>query len=159
LDAGLRTRLDFGDEYFDDILIADQQGHVFFQKSQDNQIIELSHLPSSLTQADAGQPGGADGSSGSGKQQIADQEAPERSLWTALSASSNVVDVKLAGESYRLFVEPFQLTSDGTPRERLVLCGLWRAERLSSDSLAVPYSSVIRFGLVCVAIGCFLWPF
>jgi hypothetical protein len=160
LDAGLRNRLDFGDEYFDDILIADQQGQVLFQKSPDNRIIDLGHLESLLAHSEASQPGdGAGGSSENGKPQAPEKAAPQRSRWMALSESSNVVPVTLAGDSYKLFFEPFQLSSDGRPRERVVLCGLWRVERLSSDSFALPYSTVIWFGLICVATGCFLWPF
>ena len=156
VDSGLRDRLNFfSDDYFDDILIADTDGRVLFQKSQDNRIVTLARVVAASTHAEASQQSGAGGSSG-GSQQTADSVAAS---WDRFSASSNVVDVKVAGESYRLFLEPFQLSTDGRPRERLVLCGLWRTERLSSDSFAVPYSYVIRFGLTCIAAWCFLWPF
>lgn len=158
LDSGLRDLLNFGDEYFDDILIANPRGQVLFQKSQDNRIVNLVHLTSALTHSEAGQPGGAGGFPRA-KEQVADQPPSEDATWKALSESSNVIEVKVASGSYRLFVEPFRLSSDGRPGEPLVLCGLWRTERLSSDSFEMPYSYVVWFGLTCVATGCFLWPF
>jgi hypothetical protein len=156
VDSGLRDRLNFfSDDYFDDVLIADTHGRVLFQKSQDNRIVTLARVVAASTHAEASQQSGAGGSSG-GLQQTADSVAAS---WDRFSASSNVVDVKVAGESYRLFLEPFQLSADGRPKEPLVLCGLWRTERLSSDSFAMPYSYVIWFVLTCIAAGCFLWPF
>ena len=159
LDKGIRERLNFGEGYFDDILIANQQGQVLIQKAQDKRIVNLFHLTSSPTLVEAGQAGSSGGSSGDPKQQVGDQEASAKSAWEALSESSNVLAVTVAGENYRLFVEPLQLSLNRRPKESLILCGLWRTDRLSSDSFAMPYSYVIWFGLTFVAIGCFLWPF
>jgi len=157
LDKALRNRLNFGEDYFDDILIAAPNGDVLLQQSLDTPITNLNHLLTStaLSTTDATTP-------------QAGNNKPISSHDTASPAVhfefSNVLPVKVAGDDYKLFVQPFRLTLDNSEVTddgdgRLLLCGLWRTERLNSDSFALPYSSVIRFGLWFVIVGTFGWPF
>jgi hypothetical protein len=162
LDKGLRDRLKyFRDDYFDDILIAKQDGTVLFQKSPEIQIINLDHLIPAQAGPAANKPSGSAESSaatqprGGGKTRSLHETLP----FAALAEASNVVAVRLAGEDYKLFLQPFLLSGGRSDEEPLILCGLWRTERLSSASIALPYSAVIWFGLFCLAAGCFVWPF
>jgi len=155
LDSFIRERLaGIGEDYFDDILIANTNGDVLFQRSQDSRISKLDYLLSSAA---------ATGASNSQPDTKAASPAPrDLSSFQTVASSSSVRSVKLGGEDYNLFLQPFQLTSagaDATGGGRIILCGLWRTERLSSESFALPYSYVVWFGLVCVAAGSFLWPF
>jgi hypothetical protein len=156
LDRGIRARLNLGEDDFDDILIANPRGEVLFQKAQGARIADLGHLTAGATSAS--QPAATAEPSGNPKPQATDEAASEKAH-AVLSEFSNVLDVKVAGENYKLFVEPFRLSPGEALGEVLILCGLWRTERLDSESFALPYSYVIWFGLVGVAAGCFLWPF
>jgi hypothetical protein len=158
LDKGIRDRLDFGEDYFDDVLIANPRGQVLFQQAQGNRILNLVPLLAAPTRSEVTQLGGTSGSSQSPTQQPADPATSEKAVLSRFQFS-NVFDVTVAGEGYKLFVEPIQLSFDSAPKESLILCGLWSNERLSSDSFALPYSSVIWFSLTLIATGCFLWPF
>jgi len=158
LDKGIRDRLNFGEDYFDDVLIADPQGHVVFQKAQGNRILNVVQLLAAPTRFEVTQPGGTSAASQTPPQPAADPAASEKSI-SARFQFSSVFNVTVAGADYRLFVQPIQLSFDAAPRESLILCGLWSNDRLSSDSFAMPYSSVIWFGLTVIATGCFLWPF
>jgi hypothetical protein len=158
LDKGIRERLNFGEDYFDDVLIADRNGRVLFQKDQYNRIVSLVPLVIPTPNHPASGEPGSGAPSGDGKEQAADGTVSQRAAFLALSQASNVFDVKVAGEDFRLFVEPFQWSFNRTLGGSLILCGLWRTERLHSDTFALPYSDVIFFGLMCVAIGCFSWP-
>jgi len=154
LDSFIPERLaGIGEDYFDDVLIANTNGDVLFQRLQDNRISKLDYLVS----------GGA--AAGTSNSQADTKSAPPTlplSSFQAVANSGSVRAVKLGGEDYNLFLQPFQLTSagaDATDGGKIILCGLWRTERLSSESFALPYSYVVWFGLICVAVGSFLWPF
>jgi len=160
LDSAIRKRLTgIGEDYFDDVLIATSQGDVLFQRSMDTRITKLDYLVR-VAAGDSGVTPAA-----AAKQQTdtkaKPQPAPEGSF-AALSESSNVLPIRLAGAEYKLFLQPFLLPPAETgPKDtdKVVVCGLWRTERFDSSSSALPYSSVIWFGLVFVAAGSFAWPF
>ena len=156
LDQAIQDRLNFGEDYFDDILIANPAGEVLFQRSMDLRITNLDRLVSAALPADVAK-APADNKDTPAPAQVPASFKPHFD-------SSEVVDVKVAGEDYKLFVQPYQLTRDpdGAADDgdgKLVLAGLWRTERFHSASFALPYSSVIWFGLFCIAAGTFGWPF
>jgi hypothetical protein len=154
LDSYIRDRLaGIGEDYFDDVLIARTTGEVLFQRSLDNQISNLNYLVSSGSPVPPNPQTDANPKSPTPKETLSFQLA---------SGSSSVRPVKVGGEDYNLFLQPFRLTAagnDATDEGRIVLCGLWRTERLDSDSFALPYSYVVWFALICVAAGSFIWPF
>jgi hypothetical protein len=154
LDNFIRDRLSgIGEDYFDDVLIARTTGEVLFQRSLDNRISNLNTLISNGVSPETSTP-----------QTDANSKSPTPKgilPFLMISGSSSVRSVKVGGEDYNLFLQPFRLTSagtDATDEGRVVLCGLWRTERLNSDSFALPYSYVVWFALICVAAGSFLWP-
>src|SRR5262249_16826383 len=113
------------------------------------------HLVSAIIPADAAPRAQNENSAAS-------QPRPQPPSFKALSESSNVLKVTLGGEDYKLFLQPFQLSNvrPGSGNDgKLIICGLWRTERLDFERFAVPYSYVIWFGLICVAGGSFVWPF
>jgi hypothetical protein len=155
LDNSIRDRLTgIGEDYFDDILIAKSSGDVLFQRSQSSRIINLDYLVAD---------GGAAGIASSQTSGNSSSQAPHDTLtFPRISGSSSVRTVKLGGEDYNLFLQPFQLTAagaDATDGGRVIICGLWRTDRLNSESFALPYSYVVWFSLICVAAGSFVWPF
>ena len=160
LDSAIRKRLTgIGEDYFDDVLIADPQGQVLFQRSTDTRITKLDYLTRAAADIAGGAAGTAAKQPAAGK---ANPQPPPGSSFAALTESSNILQVKLAGADYKLFLQPLLLSPTDTGvenRDKLVVCGLWRAERLDSESFALPYSYIIWFGLFCVATGSFAWPF
>jgi hypothetical protein len=169
LNKGIKDRLNFGEDYFDDILIANLNGEVLFQRSGDTTIANLEQLVSTAAgQELTKQP--ADNKSDNKSANKSENESANKSKpdppnsapsFEKLSQFSNVLEIKVAGDDYKLFLQPFQLTPAETQPfgEKLVLAGMWRSERLNSDSFALPYSTVIWFVLSCVGVGCFAWPF
>jgi len=155
IDNAVRKRIaGIGEDYFADVLIANTSGDVLFQRSLDKKITNLNNLLPASPPATVATPPVAGNTN----------PAPPRDKpsFTTLSAFSNVVDVHLAGDDYKLFMQPFRLSpteGDVTDSGDLVICGLWRTDRLHSDSFALPYSAVIWFGLLCAAAGSFAWPF
>src|SRR5436190_8329771 len=152
LDSFIRDRLaGIGEDYFDDVLIARTNGEVLFQRSLDNRISNLNYLVSS----------GSTVLSDPATDPSSKSSAPKETLpFQPISGSSSVRPVRLGGADYNLFLQPFRLTAAGTDATddgRIVLCGLWRTERLNSESFALPYSYVVWFVLICVAVGCFNW--
>lgn len=160
LDNAIRQRLTgIGEDYFDDVLIANLQGQVLFQRSLDTRITNLDYLVRAAATNSSARPAAAT------KQQTDSKANPqpphEGAAIATLSESSDVLQIKLAGADYNLFLQPLLLSppETGVAGEKLVICGLWRAERLDSSSFALPYSYVIWFGLIFVAAGSFAWPF
>jgi len=154
LDSYIRDRLaGIGEDYFDDVLIARTNGEVLFQRSLDNRISNLNYIISS---------GGSPISSNPTDTNTKSQAPKETTPFQVISGSSSVRPVKVGGEDYNLFLQPFRLTAagnDATDDGRIILCGLWRTERLDSESFALPYSYVVWFALICAAAGSFIWPF
>jgi hypothetical protein len=173
LNKGIKDLLNFGEDYFDDILIANLNGEVLFQRSGDTTIANLEQLVSTAAgQESTKQPANnkSDNKSANtsenkpqNKLENNSNSAPANSApsFEKLSQFDNVLETKVAGDDYKLFLQPFQLTPAKTQSfgEKLVLVGMWRSERLDSDSFALPYSTVIWFVLLCVGAGCFAWPF
>ena len=155
LDSYIRDRLTgIGEDYFDDVLIARTNGEVLFQRSLDSRISNLNSLISSV-----GSPAPSNAQADANQKITTAKETPPFQL---ISGSSSVRSVKVSGEDYNLFLQPFRLSAAGngaTDDGRIILCGLWRTERLNSESFALPYSYVVWFTLICVAAGSFIWPF
>lgn len=79
--------------------------------------------------------------------------------WNELRAKPSITEVTLAGEPYRLFMEPCCLSSDGLYSGRqLVVAGLVTKDALVRESLKISLSQVIACCaiLILVFLG---WPF
>ncbi len=167
LDYGAELRERFQNvtqDYFDDILIATSSGEVLFQKSTGGlRIIDLNALfpadPSAASHPDKAEDKKA-GLSAKGK-------APPFQI---ASQVTNVADVELAGTRYKLYLQPAPVeivkplqeqsgdAKHTTSKVTLVVCGLWRADRLESEVVSIPYTTLIWGTLVLLAAFALLWP-
>jgi len=93
---------------------------------------------------------------------------PKPAPFQIASKVSNVADVELAGARYKLYVQPApveilkpdpgQAADTKSEKVTLVVCGLWRADRLESEVVSVPYTTLIWGTLVLLAAFALLWP-
>ena len=128
----------FGDE-FQDLLLADAAtGRVFFQL--DPSEVRLASLDKLVSHSD--------------QKRIDIKE---------IGQTSNVIDVDLAGTSFKLFFDPLELslrpsaTPDG-PNTNWVVCGLIRADSFRAGSWSVSYTWLILFAFI-TALVVLNWPF
>ena len=80
-----------------------------------------------------------------------------------ISRSTNLVDVKLAGEVYKLFIQPIELPlfragSDRKHGIQWLACGLVRASDFRNESWSISYTLLIVFGFL-TALVALSWPF
>jgi len=153
LNTGLRER--FGNVtsgYFDDMLIAASSGEVFFQKNLSGlQITNLNALlPPKVTENKAAKQDGVEEKK-TGTQPTAFQDA---------SQFSNVIDVTLAGTGYKLYLQPvpMAIASPKGQNLKLIVCGLWRTDRLQSEVVSIPYSVLNWGAIILLAIFGLAWP-
>jgi len=162
--AGLRERFqNITQDYFDDILIATSSGQVLFQKNAGG--IRITDLNAILPAGAAGAPSAAD--KGEDKKPGLPGK-PKPAPFQIASQVSNVANVELAGAMYRLYLQPAPLeilkpgpgpaTDAKHEKVTLVVCGLWRADRLESEVVSIPYTTLIWGTLVLLAAFALLWP-
>jgi hypothetical protein len=165
---------------FDDVLVADEKGHVRFQMSATGpRIAELNSIvetgtdistkqsvfgflnpgaaaPPSAKPADAS-PGSDPAGAGAAGGQGTAQKKSRR-----LSETSSATNVSLGGKSYLLFAQPspVEMGSDAERGMRwpLVVVGLRLAGGVEAESHALPYSVLIWAGLCGVVLLGFSWP-
>lgn len=158
LDAELRDRFhSLTDEYFDDILIATRSGEVFFQKNLSGlRITNLNALlPSSAPESSLPKAATTESNATASK--------PPKTAAAFLQTSqfSNVVDVKLGGTDYKLYVQPVPVAladPDSQTDLKLIVCGLWRSDRLQSEVVSIPYSVLIWCSLLLLSCFALTWP-
>jgi hypothetical protein len=172
LDYGAELRQRFQNvtqDYFDDILIATSSGEVLFQKNAGGlRITDLNALfPAGASATPPAPDKGEDKKAGlPGKGKAA--------TFQIASQVTNVADVELAGARYKLYLQPAPLeifkpaegqAADAKPKKpeekpkvTLVVCGLWRADRLESEVVSIPYTALIWVTLVLLAAFALLWP-
>ena len=87
-------------------------------------------------------------------------DPPSKTAFQDASQFTNVIDVKLAGTDYKLYVQPVPLFVQGAGKENLkpTVCGLWRADRLQSEVVSIPYSVLIWGTLIVLSIFALVWP-
>ena len=150
----LRLREHFHDltsDYFDDILVATSTGRVLFESSTSGlRIADLQPLLGS-------------GSNPAPKPEPAENGKTEKISPSAAVAAqfSDVREVRFGGSLYKLYMQPLSLnitgSKDGEPL-KTVICGLWREDRLQSEVVSIPYSTLIWTTLVALAAFGLLWP-
>ena len=134
------------DDYFDDIFIVQPSGKVMFQKNPSGMRIGDLNAVFSAT------PGKQEDKSGTSSKPV-----PPRAFQD-ISQFSNVVDVRLGNAAYKLYVQPVPLKFAGNTDTRLVVCGLWRTDRLESEVVSLPYSVLIWCTLLLIAAFAVVWP-
>lgn len=81
-----------------------------------------------------------------------------------ISQTSNMAEVSLAGDNYRVFSHPLKLSfavpSTNAPSTTWIVAGLIKSDSFQSEawSLSIPYTMLIIVGFV-VAVIVFSWPF
>lgn len=163
---------------FDDLLLADEQGKVVFQKRGTTEFLG-SHtrrvlLGSPPSEVEVLQLGDLIHQSGSDTEQRkvrkADEDektvASEQQPSHAFGAFSKLHTVVLAGREYKLFLYPVQISLYDSaamlPQEPLalnwVVGGLIRSDRFHSESLTISYTMVLIF-LFILLLVLLSWPF
>src|SRR5262249_28711214 len=76
------------------------------------------------------------------------------------SQFTNVIDVRLAGTDYKLYIQPVPLAVQGPGKQNLkpIVCGLWRSDRLQSEVVSIPYSVLIWGTLIVLSVFALVWP-
>ncbi len=159
LDKETRKRFDkVTQDYFDDILIATSSGEVLFQKNVDGlRIANVNGLLPAKAPASSGESDKADGD----KKKPSLLKGRKTSEIQLAGEFTNVKDVELAGAKYKLYLQPSSvnvLDSEADTKAKLLLCGLWRADRLQSEAVSIPYPVLIWGTLVLLAAFALLWP-
>ena len=120
------------EDLFDEMLVAEQStGRVIFIAGDAwARVIDINGLV---------QPGAA-------------EKAPRLS-----DASTSAVDVDVAGNSYKLFLQPIQISvpssnESGNAGVRWVICGLIRSSHLRDETFSVSYTLVISFFFLLIMV-------
>jgi hypothetical protein len=146
----LRERLhDVTSDYFHDILLATSSGMVLFESSTSG--LRIADLQPLLRAANPPP-----------KTETADKGNKEKNASgvPAPTQFSDVREVKVGGSVYKLYMQPLPLNivsrKDG--QLNLLIGGLWREDRLQSEVVSIPYSTLIRSALIVLAAFGLLWP-
>jgi hypothetical protein len=157
-----------GDDFFDDVVIADATGKVWYQQNpKDNWIVDLAPListaeqgrppPPGVKSADVA-PGGGESQSGkpsgkpAGKEPSADGRSPRVNFNMAR-------DVELAGSRYRLYLTPLPvLLPDGAALAPAVIAGLYRSDDEARHAAGAPHTFMIWGTLAVLITYTLLWP-
>jgi hypothetical protein len=125
---------------FSDVLVTEDDGRVIFQHSRSGPRIARADML--LGQDDS-------------------QKA--QNAWKTLSATGNVADLKIAGSSYKLFVQPVPLElrrgeKPDAESPGWVLCGLVERSKFLKDSMAISYNIIawFVFGILVIFLS---YPF
>jgi hypothetical protein len=167
--AGLRARFqNVTQDYFDDILIATSSGEVLFQKNASG--LRITDVNALFPAGASGAPSPAD--KGEDKKSALPGK-PKPAPFQIASQVTNVAEIELAGARYKLYLQPAPLEllkpvpgqaadvkHEDVKHEKvtLVVCGLWRADRLESEVVSIPYTTLIWGTVVLLAVFALLWP-
>jgi hypothetical protein len=167
---------------FDDLLVADEFGHVLLQQSANGPRIadlrpllegglDISIKPNAFgflnaTQAasSSAKSGDANSSngSGSGSSESNKDAAPPLVKLERLSHGSSATRISLSGHTYFLFAQPTKVVMGNVSEQGatwpLVLVGLRLASGISAESHALPYSVLIWLALSAAVLLGFSWP-
>lgn len=150
--------------FFDNVLVADGNGKVLFQSSNDGFVAtNINHLL--LHSIQGGKPTLSDSeikSAGEAEKKDNGSPATDARVFRAEAATSLLVETNLGGGAYKLFLQPIEITAATPRRDRgvtVVLAGAVRAARLDAESTKMPYPVVIWGALLVLTATSFLWPF
>ena len=141
-------------DYFDDILLATSDGEVLFESNTSG--LRITNLNTMIA---------AKGGSSSGKLNASETSGKTGSSFNQFQDAtqfSNVIEVKLAGTNYKLYIQPVPLRIGAAEKDghnlKIIVCGLWRADRLESEVVSIPYSTLIWSTLLMLAVFGLIWP-
>jgi hypothetical protein len=139
LDAGFRYPIDA--RVFDLVVLADRTGHILLQTGpMPLRLGRLDALPAQTEQ--------------SGK-----SAREEGGNWETLRFRPTIMDVEMAGSTFRLFQAPCCLSSTGTWNDRpFIVAGLVRKSSFLLQGLRLPLSVMTVLSAVLV-IALLAWPF
>jgi hypothetical protein len=169
---------------FEDVLVADESGHVLFQQSENGpRISELSPIiakgtdisakekvfgflgssnppvPAAATPTEAKAP---EGGASSTPSKSGVRSKPAVKQLDRLLQGSTATKVSIGGKDYFLFAEPSRVVLGNTFGEsgqrNLILVGLRLASSVEAESHAMPYSVLIWLALGGVVLLGFSWP-
>jgi hypothetical protein len=151
-----------GDDFFDDVVIADATGKVWYQQNpKDNWIVDLTTListaekgsaPPGVKSAEAGPGNQSPTGKAAGKESSADSRSPRVSFNVAR-------DVELAGSRHRLYLTPLPvLLPDGAVLAPAVIAGLYRSDGDARHAAGAPHTFVIWGTLAALTTFTLLWP-
>ena len=145
LDDTVRTLT--GDDSFDDVVIVDSAGRVYFERATAGpRITDLGGMIARIAASKAA----ANPKANPGAAQP----------FSTLIGSSVALDGQAAGDDYRMLLEPLQVsmkTGAADTNLQLVLCGLIRQRRIHSES-ALPYPFLIWGALIALTLMSLIWP-
>ncbi|HZT35979.1 MAG TPA: hypothetical protein VFA15_08665, partial [Nitrososphaera sp.] len=178
LEARIRKGLHEQQSDFENVLVADSSGHVALQES--NAGPRIADLKSILTdnkdgdlspkaKASSGEAAQNDGpkeGTGARNPRPGGEGPAARSTHfpelDKLNDASFFSDVTIAGEPYKMFSQPVQISLGrnfpGVPPLKLVFAGLRHSSTFASQTHALPYSIVIWAGLIIVSLFSLSWP-
>jgi hypothetical protein len=168
-----------GDEFFDDVVIADATGKVWYQQNpKNNWIVDLAPLiapaekgraaPSGAKDHDAESSSGAGSNSGSGSGSEAGGKSSTGKPAGHDDTSTNrrpprvnfnmARDVELAGSAHRLYLAPLPvLLPDGETLGPAVIAGLYRGDD-DRHAVGAPHTFLIWGTLAVLTTFTLLWP-
>ena len=153
-DPLIRPAFDSLDEgFFDDLLVADSDGNVLYQDSQQEMRIQninsLVGPPDSLGIGNLLFKSNKDSSS----------TASTARTFSLLAQASGLVSVQLAGGDYNLYFQPLSVTLRRNNQDvQLILCGLRTAKHARSQTLAIPYNYLLWSILLLLTVFAVGWP-
>jgi hypothetical protein len=158
-----------GDDFFDDVLIADATGKVLYQQNpKDNWIVDLAPLIAASEKKGTQPPGVRSADTGSGAASDANKSPPGKPAARGDSSSDGrpsrvnfnmARDVELAGSRHRLYLTPLPvLLPDGAGLAPAVIAGLYRSEGDTRHALGAPHTFVIWGTLGALTTFTLLWP-
>jgi hypothetical protein len=170
MDTALRLRIDeLTRDFFDDVLVADDSGRVWFQFKTPNIQVQNVNVLLWGDNRDKALPISNPAARLQGSQSSPSLQTITGSSLTPFSLvtlASTEKSVRLAGVDYKLFVQPSRVAVKYTQNERpgdgklnLLVCGLWRADRWRSQSLELPYANIISLILIVLPVFFLSWPF
>jgi hypothetical protein len=161
---------DLGDNYFDDIIIADSLGDVLYQTEPTGlsvrEFSQVALLPSEKSDSPKTTPSTHTESESESDRTAKDKQASRQGAeaFNALTQATKVGSVFLNGEEYLIFTHPIrpsvriQITNERYEPRILVLCGLIRTARFQAESHRLSYSSLIWAALIGMTIFSLSWP-
>jgi hypothetical protein len=162
LDVPLRALFEeLNEGFFEEELIADSDGQVFYQQSTGgvrisdlNDLVRLRPDGSSVVTS----PGKPETTATPPEKEKGKAEPKERPF-AVVSGSARVIDIELAGAPYRLYLQPSTVSiSKKFKSTPLIFCGLRTAKHAQADTMSLPNTAVIWGTLVLLLVFALGWP-
>jgi hypothetical protein len=162
LEAPLRTLFEeLNEGFFEEGLIADSDGQVFYQQSTGG--VRISDLNDLVRLRPDGSPvvpsvGKSETTANPPEKEKGKIEPKERPF-AVVSGSARVMDIELAGTPYRFYLQPSRVSiSKQSKSTTLIFCGLRASKHAQADSMSLPNTAIIWGTLVILLVFALGWP-